>query len=179
MSTQAGHPVPGERPSVPLARDVANEFPKLLAALARRAQWLGSRDPESAAQESLKRSLENAISRPAMEYYFGQDSPDGLEPPEWPLDRLFVWLHAVVHYVVREEKSRVGYQRELLFGAAGPVPSDPTPDQLDTVIQQELHGTLQYRGWIEGYARNHKIPILRAEKGKSKEDCVRPYLRRH
>ena len=24
--------------------------------------------------------------------------------------------------------------------------------------------TLEYRGWVEGYARNHKIPILKAEK---------------
>ena len=38
--------------------------------------------------------------------------------------------------------------------------------------------TLEYRGWVEGYARNHKIPILKAEKGRSKEDLVRPYLER-
>jgi hypothetical protein len=38
--------------------------------------------------------------------------------------------------------------------------------------------TLEYRGWVEGYARNHKIPILKAEKGVSKEDCVRPHLQR-
>ena len=38
--------------------------------------------------------------------------------------------------------------------------------------------TLQYRGWVQGYARNHKIPILKAEKGVSKEDAVRPYLQR-
>ena len=36
--------------------------------------------------------------------------------------------------------------------------------------------TLEYRGWVEGYARNHKIPILKAEKGVSKEDSVRPHL---
>src|ERR1041385_8368078 len=24
--------------------------------------------------------------------------------------------------------------------------------------------TLEYRGWVEGYARNHKIPIMKAEK---------------
>jgi hypothetical protein len=35
---------------------------------------------------------------------------------------------------------------------------------------------LEYRGWVEGYARNHKIPLLKAEKGESKEDAVRPYL---
>jgi hypothetical protein len=33
--------------------------------------------------------------------------------------------------------------------------------------------TLEYRGWVEGYARNHKIPILKAGKGVSKEDSVR------
>ena len=26
--------------------------------------------------------------------------------------------------------------------------------------------TLEYRGWVEGYARNHKIPILKARKGR-------------
>jgi hypothetical protein len=25
--------------------------------------------------------------------------------------------------------------------------------------------TLEYRGWVEGYARNHKISVLKAEKG--------------
>src|ERR1700681_2475090 len=25
--------------------------------------------------------------------------------------------------------------------------------------------TLEYRGWVEGYARNHKLPIVKAEKG--------------
>jgi hypothetical protein len=38
--------------------------------------------------------------------------------------------------------------------------------------------TLVYRGWVEGYARNHDIPILRAEKGMSKEKSVQPYLQR-
>jgi predicted nucleotidyltransferase len=37
---------------------------------------------------------------------------------------------------------------------------------------------LEYRGWVEGYARNRKIPILKAQKGVSKEDAVRPYLQR-
>ena len=38
--------------------------------------------------------------------------------------------------------------------------------------------TPEYRGWVEAYARNHKIPILKAEKGVSKEQCVLPHLRR-
>jgi len=140
MSPQAGYPVPGERLSVPLARDAANEYQRLLATLARRARWLGSRDPESAAQESLMRSLENAISRPVMEYYFGPDPPDGMAIPEWPLDRLFAWLHAVLQYVVREEQSRLGYRREVP-GENRPVEAaDSTPDPLDKLIQNELQG---------------------------------------
>jgi hypothetical protein len=38
--------------------------------------------------------------------------------------------------------------------------------------------TSEYRAWVEGYARNHRIPVLKAEKGVSKEDVVRPYLQR-
>jgi RNA polymerase sigma factor (sigma-70 family) len=73
-----------------------------------------------------------------MEYYFVEDLPARLEPPEWPLDRLFAWLHAVLHYVVREERSRVGYQREVPIDAATPVAADCRPDQLDALIQEEL-----------------------------------------
>src|SRR5712664_671568 len=38
--------------------------------------------------------------------------------------------------------------------------------------------TPEYRGWVEAYARNHKIPMLRAQKGVSKEKCVLPHLQR-
>jgi len=38
--------------------------------------------------------------------------------------------------------------------------------------------TPEYRRWVEGYARNHHIPIQSPEKGMSKEDFVRPYLAR-
>ena len=38
--------------------------------------------------------------------------------------------------------------------------------------------TPEYREWVEAYARNHKIPIMKAEKGVSKEDCARPLLQR-
>jgi hypothetical protein len=38
--------------------------------------------------------------------------------------------------------------------------------------------TLEYRAWVEGYARNPKIAIIRAEKGVSKEDCAHPHLER-
>src|SRR5918994_3895918 len=38
--------------------------------------------------------------------------------------------------------------------------------------------TREYRAWVEAYARNHKVPFGKHEKGKSMEDHVRPYLRR-
>src|SRR5262249_19742025 len=116
MGPQADHLVPGMRRSAPVARDAANDYRRLLAALARRASRLGSRDPESAAQESLMRLLENAVSRPAMEFYFVEDRQADLEPPVWPLDQLLAWLHAVLLYVVREEQSRAAFRRETTGG---------------------------------------------------------------
>jgi hypothetical protein len=38
--------------------------------------------------------------------------------------------------------------------------------------------TGEYRGWVEAFARNHKIPMEWAQKGVRKEDYVRPWLRR-
>jgi hypothetical protein len=38
--------------------------------------------------------------------------------------------------------------------------------------------TREYRAWVEAYARNHKIPMLRAQTGVSKEKCVLPHLQR-
>jgi len=128
-------------------RDAAIDYRRLLAALASRARWLGSRDPEGAAQESLRRSLENTSSQPAVEYYFSQDLPDGLKPPDWPLDQLFAWLHGVLYYVVREEHNRAGNRREVPLAGMRPEkldekshldPADPAPDALEVLIQKEL-----------------------------------------
>lgn len=38
--------------------------------------------------------------------------------------------------------------------------------------------TQDYIGWVESYARNHKIPVKWAEKDLRKEDYVLPYLQR-
>ena len=84
------------------------------------------------------RSLENAVSRPAMEYYFGQHARTEPGCPEWPLDRLLVWLHAVLLYVVREEQSRAAFRRETSAGLDQPEPADARPCQLDVLIQEEL-----------------------------------------
>jgi RNA polymerase sigma factor (sigma-70 family) len=131
-----------------MARDVSSDYRRLLASLSCRAARLGSQDPESAAQEALKRSLENVVSQRAVEYYFGDAAPAGLQPPEWLLDQLFAWLRAVLHNVIREERNRASYRREVPAGAAasdensGLDPADPRPSALDTLIRNELEGIL-------------------------------------
>lgn len=118
----------------PIARDPVSEYRRLASALGARAARLGSRDPESAAQEALRRSLENRKSQPAVAYYFGEESPAGAAP-EWPLDQLLAWLHGVLQYVVREERSRVGFRREVT--ALSTEPADTSPDALEGMIQRE------------------------------------------
>jgi hypothetical protein len=48
------------------------------------------------------------------------------------------------------------------------------------VVSKEVlsQRTIDYRSWVEAFARNHKIPIQWAGKGVRKEDYVLPALRR-
>lgn len=133
MMSQAGPPI---------ARDPVGDYHRLVSALTSRAARLGSRDPESAAQEALRRSLENRKSQPAVVYYFGEESPAGAVP-EWPLDQLLAWLHGVLKYVVREEQNRVGFHREV---AALPIsePADASSGALDGMIQRETRAIVAH-----------------------------------
>jgi len=125
-------------------RDATSDFRRLLNTLGSRARRMGSRDPESAAQEALKRSLENPLSQPAIEYYFSDELAEDATPPAWPLDQLMAWLHGVLHFVVLEEHNRVSNRRELSGWIGGANdrssldPPDPAPGQLDALIQREL-----------------------------------------
>jgi RNA polymerase sigma factor (sigma-70 family) len=148
MAPQAGHPASGERLSRSPGDGHAN-FRRLLALLTSRARRFGSRDPEGAAQEALRRSLENTHSQSAIAYYFSDDLAAGVEPPEWPLDQLYAWLHGVLRYVVREEHHRASSRREVSTGAIGSEgggenrsldPPDPEPDQLDALLRKEMQG---------------------------------------
>jgi len=130
-----------------LARDATSDYRRLLTALTSRARWLGSRDPESAAQETLTRSLGNPNSQAAIEYYFSEELEPGTLPPSWPLDQLLAWLHGVLNFVVREEHHRASTRREILLSGSEPSgsewsggldPADPAPDQLHSMIQKEL-----------------------------------------
>jgi RNA polymerase sigma factor (sigma-70 family) len=126
-------------------RDATLDYRRLLNTLASRAYRMGSRDPESAAQETLMRSLENELSHPAVRYYFSEELPTDAASPAWPLDQLLAWLHGVLYFVVREEHNR-GSNRLMLDAswarAADALdrldPADPAPDQLDALIQKEL-----------------------------------------
>jgi RNA polymerase sigma factor (sigma-70 family) len=118
-----------------IARDPVSDYRRLASALASRATRLGSRDPESAAQEALRRSLENRKSQPAVAYYFGEESPEGATP-EWPLDQLLAWLQGVLQYVVREEQSRAGFRREISAISTSD-PADTSADALEGMIQRE------------------------------------------
>jgi RNA polymerase sigma factor (sigma-70 family) len=138
MSSQRGHLADGERLPVSPSTDAASDYRRLLATLASRARRLGSRDPEGAAQEALKRSLENAGSQPAIAYYFSQDLPADAKPPEWPLDQLFAWLQGVLLYVVREEHNRAGNRREVSSADGYPDPADPALGQIEVLIQKEI-----------------------------------------
>jgi len=130
-----------------LARDASSDYRRLLAALASRGRWLGSRDPESAAQETLTRSLSYPSAQAAIEYYFAEQLEPGVPEPAWPLDQLLAWLHGVLNFVVREEHNRASSRREILLSggeAARPEwsapldPADPAPDQLHALIQKEM-----------------------------------------
>jgi RNA polymerase sigma factor (sigma-70 family) len=149
MGTQGSHPAATGQVYAAAKGEFAKDYRRLLRILAGRARRLGSRDPEGAAQETLKRSVENHGSCRAMEYYFAENT--AAESPEWPLDRLLAWLHAVLHYVVREEQSRAAFWREIPFGQDSarsmeselPVFRDPAADPLDRLVRSELQATLK------------------------------------
>jgi RNA polymerase sigma factor (sigma-70 family) len=134
----------GGRSILSETRDAIADYRRLLSALGSRARRMGSRDPESAAQETLKRSLENSLSQPAVEYYFSEELPLDAAPPAWPLDQLMAWLHGILHFVVLEEHNRASSRRESGAGWTGDAAlnrldrPDPAPDQLDALIQKEL-----------------------------------------
>jgi RNA polymerase sigma factor (sigma-70 family) len=133
----------GGRSILSETRDAITDYRRLLNALGSRARRMGSRDPESAAQETLKRSLENPLSQAAIEYYFSEELPLDASTPAWPLDQLMAWLHGVLHFVVLEEHNRASSRREFAAGWADDNSirldrADPAPDQLDALIRREL-----------------------------------------
>jgi RNA polymerase sigma factor (sigma-70 family) len=144
MKVLMNHLSAGGRSILSETRDALIDYRRLLNALGSRARRMGSRDPESAAQETLKRSLENPLSQTAIEYYFSEELPLDAVAPVWPLDQLMAWLHGVLHFVVLEEHNRASNRREFAGGWADDHAihrldrADPAPDQLDALIQKQL-----------------------------------------
>ena len=125
--------IPQGRPSV---REWTGEYRRLVSVLMLRAARLGSRDPEGAAQEALRRSLENPKSKPAVEFYLSEEPPEVTQAPEWPLDQLVAWLHGVLEFVVREEQARAGFRREV-SAVSITEPTDGTPSALEALVERE------------------------------------------
>ena len=100
---------------------------------------MGSRDPEAAAQEAIRRSLAHASSRAAVEYYFGDPLTANAEPPAWTLAQLLGWLHGVLRFVVWEDGARASSRRETSASIDELIEfPDRAPSQLDVVIDAEL-----------------------------------------
>ena len=145
--------------------DANARLQKFRAALCARASRLGSRDPEGAAQETWKRSLQNGSARAAVDFYFGEDPPDNASPPEWPLDQLFAWLHGVLTNVVREENDRASRWREIPFAPAESDRhagrdrdlADPAADPLDELIDREIRAIVGEA--LPKLARDHRVVL--------------------
>ena len=119
----------------------SGDYRRIVGALASRAARLGARDPEGAAQEAIRRSLANHLSRAAIDYYFREALAPGTNPPEWTLAQLLGWLHGVLRFVVREEQARASTRRETTVPAEELIDvRDPAPSQLDAIVDAELRG---------------------------------------
>lgn len=108
-------------------------------------------------------------SQSAIEYYFAEVVPEGAAPPEWPLDRLFAWLHAILHYVVREEQARAGFRREVRL-ASGPGHRDPAPDPLAALIRHERQRILTH--CIPRLGRDYRAVIEMRMQGRPNSEIA-------
>jgi RNA polymerase sigma factor (sigma-70 family) len=194
MQPQAANPGRGELESAPVRTEISGDYRRLLRMLASRAHRLGSRDPEAAAQEAFARSWENATSQPALEYYFRQNLPADALSPVWSLDQLLAWLHAVLRYVVSEERERVAYRLELSRGGHSeeweerriPEPPDPSLNPLQRLLERELESILsgcfpkldlQYRTVLRMRGAGMKYQEIASRLGE-KENTIATWLSR-
>jgi RNA polymerase sigma factor (sigma-70 family) len=154
-------------------RNATSDYRKLVAALASKALRMGSKDAEGAAQEALKRSLANPVSRAAVEYYFHEHPPAAAGAPGWPLEQLFAWLYGVLRFVVKEESARASSRREVRAIDVDALDvRDPAPDQLDHLIDDELQTIV--RECLSGLGEDHRrVLALRAEGLKYSEIAAR------
>lgn len=149
-----------------VTHSAASEYHKLMRALAARAMRLGSRDPESAAQEAVQRSLANVAARPALEYYFNEGPPLESGVPAWTLLQLLGWLHGVLRFVVWEERARASTRRETAALAEDlSEMADPAPSQLDQVIATQLSDMV--RSCLSTLGEDYRATLLLRLNGAS------------
>ena len=154
-------------------RDASSVYRKLVTALAAQARRMGSRDPEGAAHEALKRSLATPAPRAAIDYYFRDYPPTDLSAPEWSLEQLFAWLYGVLRFVVREESARVSSRREILTDDATAMNvADSSADQLHSLLDDEMKTIVrQCLGTLDDNYRD--VLVLRARGLKDTEIATR------
>lgn len=151
-----------------------SEYRRLISVLASQAARMGSKDAEGAAQEALKRSLENPVSRDAVVYYLGEVLPEDLAAsPVWPFGQLLAWLHGVLRRVVLEEFAKASFRREVPAGETAESDArDPSPDQLDDLIDRQLQAVV--RECLSGLNADYRrVLTMRADGLKYSEIAVR------
>lgn len=170
MFPKAGLPVAGERLLAPRERDIFSDYRRLAAALAARAKRLGSRDPEAAAQEALRRSFENPKSQPAVQFYFGEELPVHESAPEWPLDQLLAWLHGVLQFVVREEQKRAAFRAEVGWASLFD-PADSSPGALEAMVEREMQGIVS--GCFAALHHDYRVVLMLRMEGLKYSEIAR------
>jgi len=130
---------------------------------------MGSRDPDGAAQEAVKRSLASPVSRAAVEYYFAEVPP--ASAPAWSLLQLLGWLHGVLRYVVKEERARARFRLELPAGPEALQIVDPSPDPLASAIDAEMQRVV--RDCLAGLDRDYRSALQLRLEGLKYADIAR------
>src|SRR4029453_1592456 len=123
-------------------RTAATDYRKLMTTLAARARRLGASDPEGAAQEAVKRSLANPLSRAAANYSFSHPASSPEPIPDWALLQLMGWLHGVLRFVVLEERPRAAREHTTLDGQMPDV-ADAAAGPLEQIMDAERDAIVQ------------------------------------
>jgi len=133
---------------------------------------MGAADPESAAQEAIRRSLDNQMARPALDYYFHDQPTAAGHPPEWSLLQLLGWLHGVLRFVVWEERARARTRREITTRSDDLVEyADARPSQLDVAIDAQLRAMVH--DCVMSLAEDRRAAVLMRLQGAKYDEIAR------
>jgi Sigma-70, region 4 len=160
------------KPDADVSPTATSAYRRTIGALASRAARMGAADPEGAAQEAIRRSLDNPMARPALEYYFRDHATAAEHPPEWTLLQLLGWLHGVLRFVVWEERARVRTRREITAPPDDLVEyADASPSQLDVAIDAQLRAMVH--DCIMSLAEDRRAAVLMRLQGARYDEIAR------